>query len=229
MMNSSIKPKGKDNLENKMFRRLGRKTDEFEVFQHAHAERIATIADEIAKLFSLASKDRQSLGAAALLHDLGEATMERDYIRRPGKLTDEERLDLARHPIIGEQQAAQSGSDRATQLLVRWHHEWWNGGGYPDALSREGIPLAARILRVADSYAAITDNRPFRRAMSREHAQAHMAEWAGIEFDPRVVKALFALGPLAELESFAEALNETEAPIDVRPEAEWNLFSSFGK
>src|SRR5258706_4269343 len=210
-MNSSIRANGKDNLENKVFRRLGRKTDEFEVFQHAHAERIATLADEIANLFNLASKDRQSLRGAALLHDLGEATMERDYIKRPGTLTDEERLDLARHPIIGEQEAAKSGGDRATQLIVRWHHEWWNGGGYPDALRRTEIPLAARILRVADSYAAITDLRPFRPAMSQERARQHMTGWAGIEFDPRVVKALLSLGPLPELESFALALSEAGA------------------
>ena len=228
-MNSSIRTNGKDNLENKVFRRLGRKTDEFEVFQHAHAERIATLADEIAKLFNLASKDRQSLRGAALLHDLGEATMERDYIKRPGTLNDEERLDLARHPIIGEQEAAKSGGDRATQLIVRWHHEWWNGGGYPDALRRAEIPLAARILRVADSYAAITDLRPFRPAMSQERARQHMTAWAAIEFDPRVVKALLSLGPLPELESFALTFSEAGAEADIEPATDQNLFSSFGK
>jgi len=228
-MSSSIRTNGKDNLENKVFRRLGRKTDEFEVFQHAHAERIATLADEIAKLFNLASKDRQSLRGAALLHDLGEATMGRDYIKRPGTLNDEERLDLARHPIIGEQEAAKSGGDRATQLIVRWHHEWWNGGGYPDALRRAEIPLAARILRAADSYAAITDVRPFRPAMSQERARQHMTAWAGIEFDPRVVKALLSLGPLPELESFALTLGEADAEADMEPATDGNLFSSFGK
>ena len=228
-MNSSIRTNGKDNLENKVFRRLGRNTDEFEVFPHAHAERIATLADELAKLFSLASKDRQSLRAAALLHDLGEATMARDYIKRPGTLTDEERLDLARHPIIGEQEAGKSGGDRATQLIVRWHHEWWNGGGYPDALRREEIPLAARILRVADSYGAITDARPYRPAMNQEAARQHMVGWAGIEFDPRIVTALLSLGSLPELESFALPLAEETATADVQPASEWNLFSSFGK
>jgi len=210
-MNSTTKTNGKDNLEHKVFRRLGRQTDEFELYPHAHAERIAALADEIAKLFSLASKDRQSLRAAALLHDLGEATMKRDYIKRAGSLTVEERLDLQRHPIIGEQEAAKSGGDRATQLIVRWHHEWWNGGGYPDALRREEIPLAARILRVADSYAAITDARPFRPAMTLAEARRHVADWAGIEFDPKIVKALLSLGPLPELESFAVSETETRA------------------
>src|SRR5882724_6569206 len=108
MINSANQPRGKDHLEEKIFRRLGRQTDEFEGYSHAHAERIATLTDELARLFNLGSKDRQSLRAAALMHDLGEATMARDYLKRAGALTDEERLDLARHPIIGEQEAAKS-------------------------------------------------------------------------------------------------------------------------
>src|SRR4029434_10899268 len=107
-------------------------------------------------------EDRKSLRVAALLHDMGETAMERDYISRPGTLNEEEQVDLARHPVIGEQEASRAGASRAAQLLVRWHHEWWNGCGYPAALRGEEIPLAARILRLADSYASLTDARPFR-------------------------------------------------------------------
>src|SRR6266576_2052052 len=180
------------NLESKVFRKLGRQTDEFESYPHAHAERIAALAAEIARVFVLGAKDLQSLRAAALLHDLGEASMDRDYIKRAGSLSAEERLDLERHSIIGEREAANSGGDRAAQLIVRWHHEWWNGQGYPDRLRREEIPLAARILRVADSYAALTDARPFRPALTAESAKRTMMERTGIEFDPEVVKALFS-------------------------------------
>jgi len=83
---------------------------------------------------------------------------------------------------------AKSGGDRATQLIVRWHHEWWHGGGYPDAAPEE-IPWAARILRVADSYAAITDRDRIAGHEPVKRASAH--GWlAGIEFDPRIVKVL---------------------------------------
>ena len=212
MMRAAKTNNGNDNLETKVLRMLARKTDQFEAYAHPHAERIAMLAGEIGRVFGLGSKDLQSLRAAALLHDLGEATMDRDYLKRAGSLTEEEWLDLERHPLIGEQEAAKTGGDRAAQLIVRWHHEWWNGSGYPDALRREEIPLAARILRVADSYAAITDSRPFRPAMSREMAREHMAEWAGIEFDPKVVIALLSLGPIAELESFARSLTDGAQP-----------------
>jgi HD-GYP domain-containing protein (c-di-GMP phosphodiesterase class II) len=184
--------------------RLASAADEFEGYTNKHAARIARLAEEVAKLFNLADQDRHSLRIAALAHDLGEAAMERDYIKRDGPLTEEERLDLYRHPVIGEQEAARSGADRASQLLVRWHHEWWNGGGYPDALSGDAIPLGARILRVCDSYAALTDARPYRAALSEEEARLHLTEWAGIEFDPKVVSLFLSLSHIAELKSYAK-------------------------
>jgi HD-GYP domain-containing protein (c-di-GMP phosphodiesterase class II) len=132
------------------FIQLAKTTDKFERYANPHAPRIAIIADEIAQAFHLARHDRGSLYAAALLHDLGEVAMERDYIQSTGPLSTDERIDLSRHPVIGEREASRAGADRAAQLLVRWHHEWWNGAGYPDSLRREEIPLTARILRLAD-------------------------------------------------------------------------------
>src|SRR5918995_622666 len=190
------------------FIQLAKTTDKFERYEHPHAQRIAAIADEIAQAFHLARHDRGSLYAAALLHDLGEVAMERDYIQATGALSPEERIDLARHPVIGEREASRVGADRAAQLLVRWHHEWWNGAGYPDALRREEIPLAARILRVADSYAALTDARPFRAALTEEEARRELADRAGIEFDPAVVNVFLSLDRFDELDSFARRADE---------------------
>ena len=175
------------------FARLASVADEFEAYAHPHALRLALLTDEIARSLDLASEDIFSLRIAALAHDLGELAMKRSYIKRGDRLTDAERVDLARHPVIGEQEAARAGADRAAQLLVRWHHEWWNGAGYPDALRGTQIPLLARILRVADAYVALTAERPFRQARSEEEARQHLVEHAGLEFDPRVVRALLAL------------------------------------
>ena len=154
--------------------RLAAEIDAFESYAHPHAARIATISEEVAKIFNLAPHDRFSLRQAALVHDLGEFVMNRDYIRRSAMLSEEERLDLMRHPVIGEQEAAKRGLSRAVQLIVRWHQEWWNGEGYPDSLRREQIPLAATISRVADTYAALTDNRPYSLAISAEDATQHL-------------------------------------------------------
>ncbi len=175
------------------FEQLAAATDGFEVYARPHAARLAKFADQLARLFSFGEHDRFSLRIAALAHDQGEAAMRRDYIKRAGALDPEERQDLARHTVIGEQEAARAGADRAAQLLVRWHHESWNGTGYPDALRRNQIPLMARILRVADAYASLTAARPFRHARTHTEARAHLAEGAGLEFDPRVVRAFLSI------------------------------------
>jgi HD-GYP domain-containing protein (c-di-GMP phosphodiesterase class II) len=209
------------------FQQLAKTADRFERYDNSHAARIATIADEIAKLFHLARHDRGSLQVAAWLHDLGEVAMERDYIQRAGSLTEEDLLDLARHPVIGEREASRVGADRAAQLLIRWHHEWWNGQGYPDALRREEIPLAARILRVADSYVALTDARPFRPALSVVNARREISDHAGIEFDPAVVNAFLTLENLPDLESFAKDPEIQPVAAEAKDNEKWDMFSSF--
>ena len=196
------------------FRGLAAEADEFECYPNPHASRIAVIADQIAKSFSLGPRDRFSLRVAALAHDLGEVAMAREYVQRPGPLTDDERIDLARHPLIGEREAAGAGADRGAQLLVRWHHESWNGSGYPDGLRFEQIPLGARILRVADAYAALTDARPFRAAYSESQAREHLLEWTGLDFDPGVVRALLSLESIKELQSYARIVGAPPEPAN---------------
>lgn len=193
---------------------LSAEMDAFEGYSHAHGLRLAELADAIGRRFNLAAQDRFFMQQAALVHDIGEVVMDRDYIRASRTLSDEERLDLHRHPVIGEQDAARRGLSRGVQLLVRWHQEWWNGSGYPDRLQGEQIPLAARILRVADSFSALTDNRPRRKAMTEAEARQYMTEWAGIEFDPKVLRAFLSIEPhiLGRRESAVlEAENAPEA------------------
>jgi HD-GYP domain-containing protein (c-di-GMP phosphodiesterase class II) len=212
MASIQTKVSDEEGIAREAFARLAAAADEFEGYAHPHAERIAALSSELAKLFGLGRADRTSLRLAALAHDLGEMAMKRDYIRRAAPLTFEERIDLARHPVIGEQEAARAGADRGAQLLVRWHQEWWNGTGYPDALARENIPLAARILRVADAYAALTDARPYRPALTEADARRHLTEWAGLEFDPQVVRAFLTLNNLPALRSYAASRAE-DAPV----------------
>ncbi|HQU92994.1 MAG TPA: HD domain-containing protein [Pyrinomonadaceae bacterium] len=167
---------------------LSTRIDQFEGYMHAHGLRIAEIADGIASTLGIPFEDRFTLQQAALVHDIGEMAMNRGYIRENRVLTDVERLDMQRHPVIGEQETAKRGFNRGVQLLVRWHHEWWNGEGYPDRLRAEEIPIGARILRVADAYAALTDDRPRRQARTADEAKQYLREYAAIEFDPAIVK-----------------------------------------
>lgn len=214
----------KDREAREAYLHLASAADQFEQYPNPHAARIAAIADRIAETFHMAPQDRRSLRRAAYMHDLGEVAMERDYIQRAGSLSEEERIDLARHPVIGEQEAARASADRAVQLLVRWHHEWWNGAGYPDALRQNEIPLAARILRVADSYASMTDKRPYRAAIAQAQAREMMIDGAGLEFDPKIITVLLAIEGLEEMRSFA---SKDEPPLQVESHEERALFSSF--
>jgi HD-GYP domain-containing protein (c-di-GMP phosphodiesterase class II) len=182
---------------------ISAKMDAAEGYSRPHGTRVAAIADEIAAVFNLAVHDRLFLRQAALIHDIGELVMKRGYLAENRILTTEEHFDMQRHPVIGEQEAARQGLPRGVQLLIRWHHEWWNGGGYPDGLEGEQVPLAARVLRAADTFAAMTGERPFRRPIGPVDAKRYMIEWAGIEFDPRVVKALISLDQLFEVERAA--------------------------
>lgn len=174
---------------------LSSRIDQFEGYMHAHGLRIAEIADSISGRLGMPFEDRFTLQQAALVHDIGEMAMNRGYIRENRILTDVERLDMQRHPVIGEQETAKRGFSRGVQLLVRWHHEWWNGEGYPDRLRGEEIPIGARILRVADAYAALTDDRPRRHARSADEARQYLKEYAAIEFDPAIVKLMLSSDP----------------------------------
>jgi HD-GYP domain-containing protein (c-di-GMP phosphodiesterase class II) len=180
--------------------RLAEETDKIEGYRAPHATFMARLAESLGAELGLHGPDLTALKFAALAHDLGERVMKRDYIERNGELTWEERLDLWRHPILGEQAAAQRGLSRQAQLLIRWHHEWWNGSGYPDALAGEAIPLGARILRLVDTYSALLNDRPWRSRAVDAHegdleksTQQLIADYAGIEFDPRVVQAFLHL------------------------------------
>lgn len=204
-MNSILSENTQDHNE---LLRISAQIDDFEVYKSVHGKRIAAMADSLAVSFNLASRDRFFLQQAALLHDIGEMAMNREYIRTPSGLTASERIDLQRHPVIGEQELAKLSLPRGSQLIVRWHHEWWNGSGYPDGLEAEQIPLAARILRVADTYAALTAERPYRQALSAVDAMKYLVEWAGIEFDPSVVKAVITIADQSQRN--AEQLVKTQ-------------------
>ncbi len=172
---------------------LAAEIDQVEGYVSPHGTFIARMAEALGNHLGIRDGDLLALKQAALTHDLGERVMKREYFARRGELTWDERFDLWRHPILGEQAAAQRELPRQAQLLIRWHHEWWNGRGYPDNLAGDAIPLGARILRVVDTYSALISDRPYREGFDESMAKQIIADNAGIEFDPRVVKAFLEL------------------------------------
>jgi hypothetical protein len=182
--------KGKTHEE---INRLANRIDTYEKYNYPHARLIAELATRLARRFGLTPQDTHAITEAALLHDVGLQAMTPAYHATPGLLSYEERMDLWRHAVIGEQQMAKREATRHAQLLVRWHHEWWCGLGYPDMLAYEDIPIGARLLRTVELYCALIGDRPYRAAMNGEQAMETLKAAAGIECDPYVVKALVAL------------------------------------
>lgn len=190
MSEKRLKPENTvlDNLQ-----KLAATIDQFEQYSRPHATQMATLAEAIASRIGLTGLDLQALKIAALLHDIGELAIDSPVVRSAARLDFRQRLEMQRHSIIGEQQIAKRGLSKHVQLLVRWHHEWWNGTGYPDMLSGEDIPIGARILRLVDTYDSLRSRRPYRDAMSEEEAERVIAASAGIEFDPGLVEILLML------------------------------------
>jgi HD-GYP domain-containing protein (c-di-GMP phosphodiesterase class II) len=125
-----------------------------------------------------------------VLHDIGKVRVPESILNKPGPLTDEEWAVMMTHPEVGEHILRPIQSLNAILSIVRHHHERWDGGGYPDKLSGRAIPLGARIVAVCDAYRAMTEDRPYRKALSTAEARKELHEGAGTQFDPDCVEAM---------------------------------------
>ncbi len=131
----------------------------------------------------------------ALLHDLGKITVPSSILNKPGRLTAEEWRIMQRHPEAGVELLRGIEFPWDIRPMVRHHHERWDGGGYPDGLVGEDIPLSARILRLADVFDALTTDRSYRRGLTSEQALAIMKDDAGSVFDPLLFPVFAGLSP----------------------------------
>jgi HD-GYP domain-containing protein (c-di-GMP phosphodiesterase class II) len=156
-----------------------------------HSRSIVDLVDAVADELAMDPDRRQELEFAALLHDVGKISVPKEILNKPAALTPQEFGLMKSHTIEGQFMLDRVGGLLArVGELVRSCHERWDGRGYPDGLAGEAIPLAARIVFACDAYDAMTTDRPYRPAMSREHVLRELAANAGTQFDPRVVAAL---------------------------------------
>lgn len=175
-------------------------------YTRGHSERVARYSVVIAKHLGLTDDEVRKVQIAALLHDVGKIGIEDAILTKPDQLTEAEFAKMRAHPLKG---AAIVSSIRLLREIIagiRWHHENWGGGGYPDGLSGEAIPLVARIIAAADVFDAMTTTRPYQKALTMEFVLRRMRELAGTRLDPNVVDAFFSalrageLVPLGEVE-----------------------------
>jgi putative nucleotidyltransferase with HDIG domain len=150
-----------------------------------HCERVADYACRLASEVGMGEREMVWFRMGAFLHDLGKTEVAEEILNKPGRLTDEERAAMERHPVIGDEMLAPVEFPWDIRPMVRSHHERWDGRGYPDGLVGDAIPVSARILRIADVFDALTTARSYRRRLPPEEALAIMEEDVG-SFDPEI-------------------------------------------
>jgi putative nucleotidyltransferase with HDIG domain len=154
-----------------------------------HAIAVAECSLLIADQLAVAADVRQTIARGALLHDVGKLRVDDSILSKPGPLTRAERRRIEQHPVEGEQIIASSVEPGVAQV-VRAHHERWDGSGYPAGLAGADIPLAARVVAVADAYLAMREERPYRKRVDKQAAVRELNKCAGSQFDPVCVQAL---------------------------------------
>ena len=166
--------------------------DKRDQYTFQHSQRVAALSGEIAEAMGMTARDVDLIVAAARVHDLGKIATDNRVLFKQSSLTGDERAVIQAHPVEGGELAGRFSMFRQGRRFIRHHHERWDGKGYPDGLAGEDIPKGARIIAVADSYDAMTSDRPYRRALPHEVALVELRRGAGTQFDPQVVDAFLA-------------------------------------
>ncbi len=170
-------------------RMLAAAIDAKDPYTRGHSERVAKYSIGIGKNLGIQEKEMRDLRISALLHDVGKIGIDDRILRKPGALSEDEFEVMKGHPSKGA--AIMSGVSQLIDIIpgMKHHHEKWSGGGYPDGLEGEQIPMQARIVAIADTFDAMTTNRPYQKAMEIAYVVEKIKSFAGSRFDPRVVDA----------------------------------------
>ncbi len=179
-----------------------------------HSRRVAELARAIAIQLGLTAEEADAIEDAGNVHDLGKVAIDPAILLKPGKLTEAEWAEMKRHPVYGAEVLARFASYRSGIPLVRSHHESWDGSGYPDGLRGTDIPLGARILAAADTFDALTSDRPYRAGMDLDRARAILQDGKGSQWDPAIIEALFRVLDARTIDQVDTSIEEM--PADAR-------------
>ncbi len=168
---------------------LSQAIDAKDGYTRGHADRVSRVAGAIARELGLPESGIEQIELAGMLHDIGKIGVEDRILMKPARLDDDEQDAMQRHPIYGASILEPSKQLRPLVPIVLHHHEHYDGSGYPEGLVGEEIPIASRILLVADAYEAMTSDRIYRKAIGHEGALQQLNKYKGVQFDPKVVRA----------------------------------------
>ena len=169
---------------------LAEAVDKRDPFTSKHSQRVRAIGVDIGREMRVSSAELEALEWGGLLHDVGKIGVPDNILLKQDRLTREERMVMNAHPVLGAEIIAPVDHLAAELPIIRHHHEWYNGSGYPDRLMGDEIPRLARILHVADAFEAMTAQRPYRMTpLTGEQALSELRKFAGVQFDPECVDA----------------------------------------
>lgn len=178
-----------------------------DAYTHAHMRRLNAYARMIAEELNWEREQIEDLEFGAILHDIGKIYIPESVLQKEGKLSDEEMEDMRKHPEVGAHMIKDIPYLAPAAPMVLYHHERWDGEGYPEGLSGEQIPMGARVLAVADAFDAMTSNRPYRSALPAEVAYQEILNCSGAQFDPQVVDAMKACWESGQIKEILDQNN----------------------
>ena len=172
---------------------LANSIDAKDKYTHGHSTRVANYSKKIAELAGKSQEERDEVYFAGLLHDVGKIGVPREIINKDGKLTDEEYAEIKKHPVIGKQILSSISKSPYLSIGANYHHERYDGRGYPEGLKGSDIPDIARIIAVADSYDAMTSKRSYRDPIPQQKVREEIVKGTGTQFDPQYAKIMLHL------------------------------------
>jgi HD-GYP domain-containing protein (c-di-GMP phosphodiesterase class II) len=167
--------------------------DASDPYTRGHSERVTRYSVAIARDMRLSERRVQAIEYAGFLHDMGKIGVDHDILTKPGSLTDEEWQAMREHPVIGARIVSDLDFLKGAREVVLYHHERYDGKGYPEGLAGERIPLEARIAKVADAFDAMMSDRPYRSSLGLQKSIQELEDGKGTEFDPEVVDIFLAV------------------------------------
>lgn len=182
-----------DDMNKKIIRALVRTIDAKDRYTNGHSARVAEYSREIARRMNKSEKEQEDIYYAGLLHDVGKIRVPAAVINKPGKLTDEEYEKIKIHPVTSYHILKDIYDDKTIALGAKFHHERYDGKGYPNGLEGENIPEIARIISVADTYDAMASNRSYRKALPQDVVRSEIEKGRGTQFDPHIADIMLGM------------------------------------